>query len=468
MPELTAANLWALSRTVRFRTTAGAATLVAVALILAAWAALVIQERELRSSLDASLEQQTAGLVTLLKEGEVPDEFAGREDEAFVQLVNERGQVVAASSNVAGFAPVGGGFLPSGLREARTINSLEIDDEDRFRVVGQRFSRPNGIYTIYVGDSIEPIDESVATLRRSFVVGGPLLVILVTAVTWYFVGRALAPVEAMRSEVADITATELHRRVPEPATEDEIGRLADTMNAMLARLEESQARQQQFVADASHELRSPLANIRAQLEVDLARPEDAQPLATEQSVLEEAVRLQRLADDLLLLARGDAGAPMRAEPVDLDDVVFREAERLRSTRAADVDTLRVSGAQLIGDAELLSRAVRNLLENAARYANERVTVELREDRRAGVVDLAVVDDGPGVPEGARERIFERFARLDAARGRDAGGAGLGLAIVREIIERHGGTIAVGAASEGGARFEVRLPIDRSASADAPD
>lgn len=467
MPELTAANLWALSRTVRFRTTAGAAAFVAVALLLAAWGALVIQERELRSSLDAALEQQTAGLVTLLKEGEIPDEFAGREDEAFVQLVNERGRVVATSSNVAGLPPVGGGFLPSGLREARTVDSLGIDDDERFRVVGQRFSRPDGVYTIYVGDSIEPIDESVATLRRSFIVGGPLLVILVTAVTWYFVGRALAPVEAMRSEVADITATELHRRVPEPATDDEIGRLADTMNAMLGRLEESQNRQQQFVADASHELRSPIANIRAQIEVDLARPEDADPLATEQSVLEEAMRLQRLADDLLLLARGDAGAPMRTEPVDLDDIVFREAERLRTMRAADVDTLRVSGAQLIGDTELLTRAVRNLMENAARYATERVTIELREDRSAGAVDLAVVDDGPGIPEGARERIFERFARLDAARGRDAGGAGLGLAIVREIVERLGGTIRVSDAAQGGARFEVRLPIEPTAAENAP-
>jgi len=450
------------SRTVRFRTTAGAATLVAIALFLGAWAALFIQERELRSSLDASLEQRTADLVAVLKEGEPPDVLAGREDEAWAQLVGANGQVIAASENLTGQPPVAGGFRPAGLREARTIDSLRIDDEDRFRVVGQRFTRPEGVVTLYVGDSIEPVEESVATLQRSFFVGGPLLVILVTAVTWYFVGRALTPVEAMRAEVAGITASELHRRVPTPPIDDEIGRLADTMNAMLARLEDSQTRQQQFVADASHELRSPLANIRAQLEVDLARPEEAEPLETERSVLEEAVRLQRLADDLLLLARGDAGAPMQSETVDLDDVLFREAERLRATQATVVDTLRVSGAQLAGDPELLSRAIRNLLENAARYATERVTVELREDRRAGVIELAVADDGPGIPEAAREQVFERFARLDAARGRDAGGAGLGLAIVREIVERHGGSVTVGTSNEGGARFEVTLPIDPTA------
>jgi heavy metal sensor kinase len=340
-----------------------------------------------------------------------------------------------------------------------------VDDGDRFRVVGERFTRENGaVYTLYLGRSLEPIDESVATLRWTFTVGAPLMVVIVAWVTWTFVGRALYPVEAMRAQVADITATELYRRVPEPDSRDEIGRLAETMNAMLARLDEAQTRQQQFVADAAHELRSPLANIRAQLEVDLARPEEAEFLETERSVLEEAVRLQRLADDLLLLARGDVGAPMRSAAVDLDDVVFREVERVR--REAAVDTIRVSGAQLVGDEELLSRVVRNLLENAARYANERVTVGLHEDRRNGIVELMVSDDGPGIPEEARDGIFERFVRLDAARGRDAGGAGLGLAIVREIVERHGGTVTVGEAAEGGARFEVRLPIASDGAGEA--
>ncbi|MDA0353607.1 MAG: ATP-binding protein [Chloroflexi bacterium] len=464
MSDSTLTRLIAASRTVRVRTTGGAAALVAIALLLTAWATVFIQEQELRQNLDASLDQRTAGLVGVLKGGPLPADFASREDETFVQLVGGNGRVVAASPNLDGYAPVAGGFRPAGLREARTIDTLQIDDEDHFRVVGQRFSHSDGnVYTLYVGETLLPIDESVALLRRSFLVGTPLLVILVTALTWYFVGRALAPVEAMRAEVADITASELHRRVPAPPTDDEIGRLANTMNEMLARLEESQARQQQFVADASHELRSPLANIRAQLEVDLAHPDQASPLATEQSVLDEAMRLERLADDLLLLARGDSGAPMRAEPVDLDDIIFRETERLRARRGAMVDTVRVSGAQVVGDAELLSRVIRNLLENAARYAAERITVELREDRRSGRIELVVADDGPGVPAEARERIFERFARLDAARGRDVGGAGLGLAIVREIVQRHGGAIEVDVSSEGGARFTVRLPVDRAAS-----
>ena len=464
MSASTLATLWAATRTVRFRTTAGATALVAITLLLGGWLALVVQERELRSSLDASLEQRTADLVALLREGEIPDELGGREDEAVAQLVLESGRVVAASANLAGVPVIAGGFRPSGIREARTVDSLPIDDDERFRVVGERFTRSDGVYTLYVGDSLDPIDESVTTLRRSFLVGGPAMVLIVAGVTWYFVGLALAPVEAMRSEVADITASELHRRVPDPTTDDEIGRLADTMNAMLVRLETAHERQQQFVADASHELRSPLANIRAQIEVDLARPDDAAPLETERSVLEEAIRRQRLADDLLLLARSDAGAPMRVASVDLDDIVFREVERVRARREAVVDTLRVSGAQLQGDGELLGRAVRNLLENAARYATERVTVGLVEDRTTGHLELAVADDGPGIPPDAREQIFERFARLDEARGRGAGGAGLGLAIVREIVERHGGTVTVDASPEGGARFAVRLPINQAPAA----
>ena len=315
----------------------------------------------------------------------------------------ESGRVVASSANLAGERPIAGGFVPSGEREARTVDSLPIDPDDRFRVVGERFTRVDGVYTLYVGGSLEPTDESVATLWRSFLVGGPLLVIVVAGVTWYFVGLALAPVEAMRSEVADITASELHRRVPDPASGDEIGRLADTMNAMLARLESAHERQQQFVADASHELRSPLANIRAQLEVDLAHPEQATALETERSVLEEAIRLQVLTDDLLLLARSDAGAPLRVAPVDLDDIVFREVELLRARQAAAVDTLRVSGAQVHGDAELLGRAIRNLLENAARYATERIVVGLFEDRGSGSVELLVADDGPGIPRATASR-----------------------------------------------------------------
>ena len=245
--------------------------------------------------------------------------------------------------------------------------------------------------------------------------------------------------------MAEITGTDLGRRVVEPRTGDEIDRLARTLNGTLDRLEASVRRQQRFVADASHELRGPLTRIRAELEVDLDRPDRADLVATHRSVLEETVALQHLVDDLLKLARSDAGArPAERSLVDLDDVVFREARRLKERLDDEgrvrVDTSRVSAAAVMGARADLGRAVRNLLDNAARHAARSVTITLEET--SGVVRLGVSDDGAGVPVDQRERIFERFARADDARTPGDGGTGLGLAITREIVEQHGGAIRV--------------------------
>src|SRR5262249_14985673 len=215
--------------------------------------------------------------------------------------------------------------------------------------------------------------------------------------------------------------------VPESSRQDEIGRLARTMNAMLARLEDATDRQRRFVADASHELRSPLTGIRAQLEVDLEHPELADWQATERDVLADALRLQRLVDDLLAIAVVDASSLDAAhrQPVDLDEIVFAEARRIQTRGDITLDTRGVSGAQLDGNLDQLVRVVHNLLDNAARHARSRVVVTLSETSTQ--VTLRVLDDGPGIPDRDRVRVFERFARLDDARGRDGGGAGLGLA-----------------------------------------
>ena len=279
---------------------------------------------------------------------------------------------------------------------------------------------------------------------------------LVGATTWVVTGRALRPVEGMRREVEAIGAEDLHRRVPEPSTGDEIGRLARTMNAMLARLEDATERQRRFVADASHELRSPLTGIRAQLEVDLAHPESADWQITERDVLVDAIRLQRLVDDLLLLATADA-SPVEASfrgPVDLDEIVLTEARRLRSRTPHHIDTTGVSGAQLDGNPDQLTRAVRNLLDNAARHAHSTVTTTLTESEDA--ITLTVVDDGPGIPVEQQQWIFERFARLDDARTRDDGGAGLGLAITQDVVAAHGGSITLD--NTPGACFTISFPL----------
>jgi signal transduction histidine kinase len=282
------------------------------------------------------------------------------------------------------------------------------------------------------------------------------LLAVVAVTTWFVVGRALAPVEAIRAEVDAISASALHRRVPDPPADDEIGRLSTTMNRMLDRLERAQARQRRLVSDASHELRSPVAAIRQHAEVALAHPDRATTTELATTVLAEDLRLQRLAEDLLLLTRADEHTlALRRRPVDLDDLVFDEARRLRGVSGLRVDTARVSAGRVEGDAAGLRRVLRNLGDNATRHANRRVAFSLAE--RDGVVLLEVDDDGPGVPEADRERVFERFVRLDDARARDDGGSGLGLAIVAELVAAHGGTVTLASSPIGGTRVEVSLP-----------
>jgi signal transduction histidine kinase len=271
------------------------------------------------------------------------------------------------------------------------------------------------------------------------------------------VGRALRPVEDIRARVETISARRLDARVPQPATPEEVARLARTMNEMLGRLQRAVEEQRRFIADASHELRSPLARMRAELEVDAVHPGSADPAATAASVLDETVALQRLVDDLLLLARGDAGALEAAGwgPVDLDEVVDRVAGDLRAAGERRVDARGVRPAQVTGSPDQLRRVVANLLDNAVRHARDRIVVTLAE-LPGGRVELVVSDDGPGVPPADQERVFQRFTRLDDARSARDGGAGLGLAIARDIAERHGGTLTLDPGRPG-ARFVLTLP-----------
>jgi signal transduction histidine kinase len=237
---------------------------------------------------------------------------------------------------------------------------------------------------------------------------------------------------------------------------------------MLDRLDDASRRQQRFVADASHELRTPLTRLRARLELeralldrgDAAMPSPADREAALQDALEDTIALQRLADDLLALARGDSDVAVEPRtPIDLDDIVLREARRLRENGRVDVDSSAVSAAHVVGEPTGLTRVVRNLLENAERHARSHVTISLTESDAVAV--LAVEDDGPGIAQDERELIFERFARTDGSRARDSGGMGLGLAIVRDIVARHEGSVSVDPDHSPGARFVVSLPTELS-------
>ena len=309
------------------------------------------------------------------------------------------------------------------------------------------------------------LEEASAASSASLVTLGvaiPVALLVLGVTTWLVVGRALLPVESMRREVDTVTAQSLSHRLPDPGGGDEIARLARTLNGMLDRLDSSATAQRRFVGDASHELKTPLATIRQHAEVALLHPGSIDGAALAGTVLGEEARLTALVQGLLVLARADEGAlGVTRRPVDLDDLVVSETARLRGVARPDgrgslaVDATAVGPARVDGDEGLLGQVVHNLVANAARHADTRVAVAL--DERDGRAVLTVDDDGAGVAEADRERVFERFVRLDEARARDSGGSGLGLAIVREIVRVHGGSVSITTSPLGGARFVVDLP-----------
>ena len=442
-------------RTVRARSTIVATAIVGIALAAMSVTAVTLQRIALIDTIDSGLITRADDVAGLLISGSVPARIAvAGDDDALVQVIDANGTVVAASENIDGEGPIAT-VTGEAVGQVVTTRSLPTGDGS-LRLVSRGVETDHGKFTIYAAASLEQVTEAVAVLSATLFVGVPLLAALVGVTVWILIGRSLRSVEEIRSQVSSIGDRELDRRVPVPDTDDEIANLATTMNEMLERLQDSSNQQRRFVADASHELRSPLATIRSELEVYQMHPVSEGWPRVADTVLQEALRMQRLIDDLLLLAKSDAaGLSVPGTAVDLDDLVFDQVERLKSLTAITFDTRKVSGAQIVGDRAALERLVRNLIENAARYAITIIDITLSEnDQRA---TLIIEDDGSGIAEGDRVRVFDRFTRLDEARDRDHGGTGLGLAIVAEIVERHGGTVEVDQSSAGGALFRVDLP-----------
>jgi len=443
--------------TVRVRTTVAAVVVAGLAMAVGGLALVAV----LRGTLTREL-RTAAGLRGLDVAEVLASEPAGRgplavdeADEQLIQVLDSGGRVVVASPGAEALAPLAR-LRPGQSAKVVVPGAAPVEADGEFLVVAVGADTAQGRRTVLVARSTEAVAETTAAVGWLLAVGLPLLLVVVAAITWVVVGRTLAPVEAIRAEVDAISAAALHRRVHVPAADDEVGRLARTMNRMLDRLEQAQARQRRLVSDASHELRSPVATIRQHAEVALAHPDRTTTAELAATVLAEDLRLQRLAEDLLLLTRADEHIlALRRRPVDLDDLVFEEARRLRDSSGLRVDTTAVSAGRVDGDAAGLRRVLRNLGDNAARHAADRLAFSLAE--RDGLVLLGVDDDGPGIPEADRARVFERFVRLDDARARDDGGSGLGLAIVAELAAAHGGTVAMAASPLGGARVEVTLP-----------
>ncbi len=323
------------------------------------------------------------------------------------------------------------------------------------RVSGRRVATASGDYTVLVGGGSEAVETTARTVALLLAGGSPIVIAGAAAATFWLVRRSLRSVDAIRARVAEISTSDLAERVPVPDGRDEIAALAVTMNQMLSRIEAGHRAQQRFLGDASHELRSPLATIISGLEVAEAHPDLLDAELAVNTLLPEAHRMRTLIEDLLLLARADERSLVRRkEELALDDVAEVEAARARREARCAIDT-DICPARCSGDPVAISRMIRNLVENAVRHANSRVVLEVGCSN--GTAILTVSDDGPGISPADRVRVFERFVRLDSDRARSGGGAGLGLAIVAEVVAAHGGTVTIDDRPGGGTRMIVSLP-----------
>lgn len=419
---------------IRLRIAIALATLTAV-VVAAVGAFLVVRLRaDLVGGMDRELEPAAAQIASdYAKEG-VP-EFRDsantvlKGERATAQLLDDRGHVIAAFGDPVSAVPMPG----------RGSSPKLGTPPQAFRIATHPVVREGQRQTIVAGESLAPVERSVRSVVTLLLLAFPVALALAAAGGWWLARRALRPVDTMAATAAAIGVDRLDERVPEPAVRDELWQLARTFNTMLDRIREGVEDQRRLIADASHELRTPLSAMRAEIDVSL-RADDLSSAAAEvlESAREEVDRLTGMVDDLLTLATADeaGGLKLQLAPADLADLA-REAAGALDGRAAAIE-LRGRPAPVLADERRLGRAIRNVLENALEFSppGGTVTVETSPGR------IAVTDEGPGIPPGLREKVFERFFRADPSRSRSTGGSGLGLAIAREIVEAHGGTIRV--------------------------
>ena len=427
-----------MTRRLSLRTTATLIGTALFALVLVLGAVLLIStlEDRLISSSDKLSRARVVDLLDLARTGDLPVVLVNVDEDGMAQVVGPAGEVVAASPNLEGH----GAVADAPVGPAPTVRTFEAPDDqetETYRVWSASGPSPEGAVRVYVGSSLESVAEASAALRRALWVGVPVVVLLLGVVIWLLLGRTLGRLDRIRADVDRISAENLHARVEGDGVDDEVGRLAATMNSMLGRLDRSAQQQRDFVADVSHDLQSPLAAQRVALELALAPTGDVDLDRLRSDVLGPTSDMESLVRDLLVLAELDAGTSARAAAIDLDELVLEEAMRARAGSAVRVDTSQVSAAPARADLHDTRRIVRNLLDNAVTHASS--AVDLVVDVDGDRVRVDVIDDGAGIPAEHREKVFDRFYRADTARARGSG-SGLGLAIARGLAERNGGRV----------------------------
>ena len=451
---------WWRRRSLRARLTLITSAGLAVALALAALLLASALRSALINGLDGSARQGAVEVATLLDQGRLPSPVPVPPDTVTVQVLDAAGRIVNVSPGADRLVPM---LAPAQAREAartgraRMLAGPPLGMPSLLRVVAVP---ARGQHVVIAAVSFAQVHDSLATLARALFIGTPLLFGLLALAIWLVTGYTLRPIAELRRGAAEVTGTGVPRDLPVPPARDEVRSLAVTLNDMLSRLADAQQRQRDLVSDTAHELRSPIASIRAQLEVALDHPDGLDWAETARDVHADTLRLARLAEDLLLLARLDGQHPA-ARPGRPGRAVRLGRGGLRHGPGPGAGPTSTEPCVVAGDPDALRRLLVNLLDNAVRHAASQVCVSVSAE--AGWAVLTVTDDGPGIPASDRERVFGRFARLDNARDRTGEeGAGLGLAIVRSTAEAHGGSVSLSDAASGsagpGLRAVVRLPL----------
>ncbi|MGI3786176.1 MAG: sensor histidine kinase [Janthinobacterium lividum] len=450
---------WGARIGVRGRSVLVAVVVVVVAMLVGGTGLVLVLESSLEQSVEATGRARAAEVVSRVDADGVPTTVATLSDQsrtdAVTLVLDARGAVIGSSRRSATTA------LSSQRPAVDQYDSVErdidtLDEGGEWKVVTTALTSAGETYYVQVAVPIRIQRDTVSTVALLLVAGTPLLLVAVAAAVWVLVGRALRSVERIRTTVAEIDARALEARLEVPPTKDEISALAQTMNDMLDRLQASDRAQRAFVSDASHELRSPLATLSTAAELAGRTADEEVRTRLLETMNAELARMRGLVGNLMTLARTDAHDVV-ANPtdVDLDDLVDHEVRRVRTTSTLDVST-RIEPVRVWADLALLAQPLRNLVDNAERHATERVALTLTTQGDEAVI--WVDNDGPEIDPEDRERVFERFVRLDVSRTRDAGGSGLGLAITRAGLASQGGEVHVVEHPQGWCRFEVRLPL----------
>ncbi|HEX4719235.1 MAG TPA: ATP-binding protein [Thermoleophilaceae bacterium] len=452
---------------IRIRMTAWYVGLLAAVMIAVAAFVVVRLRADLTAATDRTLQPAVGQIATGYAREGVP-EFRDTSatvlsgERAAAQIITPGGRVLASYGDTVARQPMVAARerarIPAGSEET---GSRELGrSDDAFRVVARATQR-RGRSEIVVGAvSLDPVARSVHSVLVLVALALPAALAATAAGGWWLARRALRPVDRMTRAAAAFGPGQLDKRVAVPQTEDEVAHLAETLNRMLAQIEHGMNEQRRLVADTSHELRTPLAAMRSEIDVSL-RADDLSPAARDvlESVRDEVDRMSAITDDLLILASADEGAlAVSREPTDLHELAERVARSLRGLAERNGIALQVEGAETLAevDPERFQQVLRNVVANALDFSPPDANVTIATYADGGVVEVAIADEGPGVPPELRERIFDRFFRIDQARTRRSGG-GLGLAIAREVVHAHGGTIKALENEPRGTRITIRIP-----------